>query len=112
MANKKINITVTLYYANWCGHCKNMAPEWKKIKSELANDLGDINTNICATVENFELKKYPELFQQLNIIGYPTIKIKHDDTIIEYNGIRTKEKIIDFILSKFELYSVQSYYII
>jgi thiol-disulfide isomerase/thioredoxin len=27
--------TITLYYANWCGHCRNFKPEWEKIKREM-----------------------------------------------------------------------------
>jgi hypothetical protein len=27
--------TITLYYANWCGHCRNFKPEWEKVKREM-----------------------------------------------------------------------------
>ena len=27
--------TITLYYATWCGHCRNFKPEWEKLKHEM-----------------------------------------------------------------------------
>ena len=27
--------TITLYYATWCGHCRNFKPEWEKLKHDM-----------------------------------------------------------------------------
>ena len=34
---------MVLYYAEWCGHCKTMKPEWKQVVDKLNNP--NMNTN-------------------------------------------------------------------
>jgi thiol-disulfide isomerase/thioredoxin len=29
---------LVLYYVDWCGHCKNLKPEWKKIEDQCNNN--------------------------------------------------------------------------
>ncbi len=69
---------VTIYYANWCGHCKNALPEFQKAAQ--APNITLIES------ENREAKT-----NGINI--YPTI-IRSDG--VKYEGPRKAEEIIKF----------------
>ncbi|GES95003.1 disulfide isomerase [Rhizophagus clarus] len=94
------------FFAPWCGHCKNLAPEYKKAAENLkglvkvaAIDCDDTsNRNVCSTYE---------------IKGFPTIKLFPSQAVPDkknpgsffkrpkdYNGERTAKAIIDFALSE------------
>jgi len=84
------------FFAPWCGHCKNLAPEWKKAAAELSGKvkLGAVD----ATVEGSLAQKY-------GVQGYPTIKVwkggpKGDPS--DYQGGRTASDIVRYALNLFE----------
>jgi len=84
------------FYAPWCGHCKNLAPEWKKAAARL-DGLAKFGA-VDATVEKALAAKY-------EIHGYPTIKYfplgeKMDG--IAYTGGRTADDLINFAAEKGE----------
>ena len=37
--NVKKGPWIILFYANWCGHCTHMKPEWNKFKSSIPKGL-------------------------------------------------------------------------
>lgn len=80
--NKK---QVILYYADWCGHCKQFKPEWEKFKKIAKNVTTkeftcDNNKNGCDKIK-----------------GYPTIIILNNGKRIEYEGERTANALVNFI---------------
>lgn len=64
----------TMYYAPWCGHCKDMMPTWEKMKTTLKP------TGIILREEDATITKPP------GITAYPTIRV------IDENG-RMREHI-------------------
>jgi len=54
------------FYAPWCGHCKNLEPEWKKAATVLKGV-----TNLGA----FDADKDKDLSEKYGITGFPTVKI-------------------------------------
>jgi len=97
------------FFAPWCGHCKNLAPEWAKAAKELKGKvkLGAVD----ATVHQSKASQY-------GVRGYPTIKFfpagKKKDAE-EYDGGRTADAIIEWASGKAvdnlpppELYQVTS----
>lgn len=78
-----------LYYAPWCGHCKNLKPTWEELKKELKDGTIEIIDYNCDT--NSECKKN-------NISGFPTIIFhkKCGDKVL-YRGDRSLKSLLDFI---------------
>jgi len=84
------------FFAPWCGHCKQLAPEWEKAAAALKGKvkLGALD----ATVHSGKATEY-------GVRGYPTIKFfpagKKGEPE-EYDGGRTAEAIIAWASDKFE----------
>jgi len=85
-------INVELYHADWCGHCKNFMPTWKKLSSDLNK-----RTNIKCT--DYEASRDENKMKEENIDGYPTIKIKVNDKKEEYEGKRDYETIHKHVIN-------------
>ncbi|KAL5962398.1 hypothetical protein TSMEX_009852, partial [Taenia solium] len=82
------------FIAPWCGHCKNLAPEWKRAAEKLKGKV-KVGT-VDATVNNNLAGRY-------EIRGFPTIKYFKSGQVEEYNGMRSAEGIVEFGLQKAEL---------
>ncbi|CDS42324.1 protein disulfide isomerase A6 [Echinococcus multilocularis] len=82
------------FIAPWCGHCKNLAPEWKRAAEKLKGKV-KVGT-VDATVHNNLAGRY-------EIRGFPTIKYFKSGQVEEYNGMRSAEGIVEFGLQKAEL---------
>jgi len=94
VVNGNTNVLVE-FFAPWCGHCKNLAPEWK-IAGDLFTESDDI---IIAAVDATESKNLASKFE---IKGFPTIKFfpKGSTKAEEYTGGRTAETITSWINQK------------
>jgi protein disulfide-isomerase A1 len=80
------------FYAPWCGHCKNLAPEWSKAATKLEG--GNVP---LAKVDATESEK---LAKQYEIKGFPTIKYFKNGKPSDYNGGRTEAEIVSWVNKK------------
>lgn len=80
----------TLYYANWCGHCKVLKPTWQKL-IESDKYKGKIQ------FEEVEADENPTVIKEAQIEGFPTIKIEKNTETKEYQGDRTIEDLEEFL---------------
>lgn len=76
------------FYAPWCGHCKQFAPEYEKIAKTLKeNDppipVAKIDATSASTVSG-----------RFDVSGYPTIKILKKGQAVDYEGSRTEAEIV------------------
>lgn len=93
---KSDDIWLVEFYAPWCGHCKNLAPQWAEAARQLAGKvkLGALD----ATVHQAKAS-------QFQIQGYPTIKFippgsKSPSDAEPYESGRTASDIVAFALDK------------
>ncbi|XP_044148766.1 protein disulfide-isomerase A4 [Bufo gargarizans] len=77
------------FYAPWCGHCKQFAPEYEKIAQTLKENDPPIPV---AKVDATEATKVADKY---DISGYPTIKIFKKGQAVDYEGSRTEKEIVD-----------------
>ncbi|XP_030384222.1 protein disulfide-isomerase A6 homolog [Scaptodrosophila lebanonensis] len=90
------DIWLVEFFAPWCGHCKNLAPEWAKAAKDLKGKvkLGALD----ATAHQSKAAEY-------NVRGYPTIKFfpagsKSASDAQEYDGGRTASDIVTWASDK------------
>lgn len=92
MTNKEIvKKYVTLYYADWCAHCKTFKPEWFKLKSAYNKVKYDIKNKykIELILNEYDNDISPQKITDAGVVGFPTIKIKYNDKTDDYIGDRT-----------------------
>jgi len=92
-------ITITLFYAEWCGHCHHFMPVWEKMINEKKTE----KNFKFVRVEEVEIPNLPEEIrmvegEDVRNIGYPTIKISVNGKEYQYNGRRTAKDIYQSIV--------------
>ncbi|KAG8383885.1 hypothetical protein BUALT_Bualt04G0060700 [Buddleja alternifolia] len=91
----KHSFIVVEFYAPWCGHCKNLAPEYEKAASVLSSHDPPI---VLAKVDaNEEANR--EIATEYQVQGFPTIKILRNGgkNIQDYKGPREADGIVDYL---------------
>lgn len=80
-------VAIVEFYAPWCGHCKNLVPEFDKAASILNGVVKLVAVD--ATVAQAVAQKY-------QVQGYPTLKVFGADkkAPTEYQGGRTSDAIV------------------
>ena len=73
-----------LYYADWCGHCQSMKPNWYKMKKSLKKSAPQVLVKEVNAGDNSEVAA------KENIEGFPTVILKcKDGSRKEYSGDRS-----------------------
>ncbi|KAM4772251.1 protein disulfide-isomerase A6 [Rhinophrynus dorsalis] len=85
------------FFAPWCGHCKNLEPEWAAAASEVKEKTGG-KVKLGAV----DATVHQTLGSRYGIRGFPTIKIfqKGEDPV-DYDGGRTRADIVARALDLF-----------
>ncbi|TYZ62305.1 hypothetical protein PybrP1_009752 [[Pythium] brassicae (nom. inval.)] len=83
------------FYAPWCGHCKNLEPEFKAAAKKLKKQ---------ARLGAVDATAHQALAQKYGIQGYPTLKEfgANKDKPTDYRGGRTKKDIVQYVTSSEE----------
>lgn len=75
------------FYAPWCGHCKSLAPEYKKA-AETLEAAGIKLGAVDATAEK-------ELGDKYEVKGFPTLFVFKDGVKTPYEGGRNHDAIVN-----------------
>lgn len=80
------------FYAPWCGHCKNLVPEWDAAASQLRG---------IVKVGALDGTQYEKVMQKYQVKGFPTIKIFGADkkNPVDYQGERKTDAIVNEAMS-------------
>lgn len=90
------------FYAPWCGHCKTLAPHYAKAASRLKDNSPSIRIAKVDATQN------KNLAEKYGVTGYPTLKYFENKVPTAYDGGRTEDTIISWLLKK----NGQSYQVI
>ena len=87
------------FYANWCGHCKTLAPEWKKLIEtiKVPNDQTLAIVSVESAVINKDIEKVIEQSGLGKVNGFPTIGLIKEKKFISYEGKRDASSMLKFI---------------
>lgn len=78
------------FFASWCGHCKQLAPEYEKAAKALKGIVSFVAVEDQATMQAYGVQ------------GFPTLKWfgENKKSAEDYNGARTAKGLVDFALQK------------
>lgn len=97
MQKMQKKIIIGKIYANWCGHCQQLKPEWQKMKTAIPIKQYEI-----IEIEESEvprLDEFKQRFPLLEVSGYPTIfKIHPNNRIEYYTGARDSNNIKKWVI--------------
>ncbi|KAH7688723.1 protein disulfide-isomerase A6 protein [Dioscorea alata] len=92
---KSKELWIVEFFAPWCGHCKKLAPEWKKSSNNLKGKvkLGHVD---CDAEKS--------LMSRFNVQGFPTILVfgADKDSPYPYEGARVASAIESFALEQLD----------
>jgi thiol-disulfide isomerase/thioredoxin len=84
---------MVLYYAEWCGHCQAMKPEWEKVVQKM-KESGKVN---LADVKSDVIDK---LAHKPQIEGFPTIKMYNNGKVVaKFQDERSADKLMKFAMN-------------
>jgi thiol-disulfide isomerase/thioredoxin len=81
-------VTVILFKADWCGHCKHFKPTWEKI-SETYNKKFNFVV--------YDADKQREKFEEYKVDAFPTVLVKNGSNIVPYDGDHSFGDFNDFL---------------
>jgi protein disulfide isomerase family A protein 3 len=90
------DLALVKFYAPWCGHCKQLAPEFEKAATALKNADPPVTlAEVDCTAEG------KETCEKFGVSGYPTLKaFKRGEKAFDYEGPRDADGIVKYMKSK------------
>lgn len=78
-------VTVTDFWATWCGPCKMQAP----VIEQLADEIGD-----KVTFTKLDVDENPETASKFGVMSIPTLLVKKDGQVVDtLVGFHPKEQL-------------------
>jgi len=93
---KANEITLVEFFAPWCGHCKQLAPQYEAAAKQLKDNNIPLASVDCTTEK--------DLCSEYGVQGFPTLKIFRSSapSPSEYQGGRTTNDIVKFMKKQTE----------
>ncbi|XP_035227928.1 protein disulfide-isomerase TMX3-like isoform X2 [Stegodyphus dumicola] len=81
-------VWLVMFYAPWCGHCKNLEPIWNQVAQSL------VDTDI--RVGRLDCTRFSSVAVEFSVSGFPTILFIKGHKTVEYKGDRERYDIVEF----------------
>jgi thiol-disulfide isomerase/thioredoxin len=107
--NVKGPVIIGLVYANWCGHCQSLKPEWETMKQNMMRSPSYRNSSYkFVEIEDSDNAKDAKISNinssligsKLAANGYPTIFKVHGGKLEYFQGGRTSSELESWFSSK------------
>jgi protein disulfide-isomerase A1 len=87
------DLALIKFYTPWCGHCKNLAPAFEKVRAELDDRwlVGEVNCDVN-----------PALCDEYGVTGYPQVHFMRKGKQTVFTGQRTTEGIANWAKAQVE----------
>ena len=102
--------TFVKFYAPWCGHCREMQPDWEDLAEHFKeNPVPGVSLTVAEVDCTAGMDGSMSICMQESIHGYPTVRLYKDgDLVEEFHFARTFDRMKAFIEEKlFDLSSVE-----
>ena len=90
------------YVANWCHYCKELKKNWPQLLNKLKKIKKLKQDMHVVLIEEQMFKNDPEI----NVSGYPTIRLYLNGEVIHYGRERTPSKIATFVKGQLNKYNM------
>jgi thioredoxin-like negative regulator of GroEL len=93
-----------LFYADWCGHCQHLKPEWSRLKDmhqkqQLAYKLAEIESAAMDALRS----RMSDMSELVTVEGFPTISMYDNGRkLSDYAGERTADAMMDNMNTVFQ----------
>ena len=88
-------ISYTFYYVNWCKYCRDALPEWDTFKRAWQKRWGE-----CISIDKVNCEQNKRICKHNFISGYPTILLKINMNVYEYDQVRNSLGFYQFLKDK------------
>ena len=90
-------VKLVMFYADWCGHCKNLKPEWDSAAEQVNADPESKIKMVKVNVGDSENKEHKAISEKYGIQGFPTIlKLDNGEKKDTYSEERSKDALIKY----------------
>ena len=95
---------MVLYYAHWCGFCKQFLPKWEMMCETVSKKHPNLDVKLVKVdCEYLKGREEEKLGYNPNVMGYPTIRVhkKKSNMAEDYEGPREVNDIVAYLTKNF-----------
>ena len=95
---------MVLYYAHWCGFCREFLPKWEMMCKTVAEKHPNLDVKLVKVdCEYIKGREEETLGYNPNVMGYPTIRVhkKNSNMANDYEGPREVDDIVSYLTKNF-----------
>jgi len=88
VADTANGVTLTDFWATWCGPCRMQSPVVEQLASEMEN----------VTFNKLDVDQNPETAQKFNVMSIPTLLVQKDGEVVDtLIGYHSKEQLAQIL---------------